>query len=114
MRRKLAYSNPMLTDDYKTIGSLPQGDWHVSKEGGRLFVSDNNWKPYAGLHETTDEMEFHLAKTTIMRVQAQDGTTCRNIAIESQPAYDIFVGGASELLHRADRALLALSLGVVA
>ena len=114
MRRKLTYSKPVLTNSMDNIGSLPQGDWHVSKKGGKLFVGDNNWKLYAGLPETTDENEFHLAKTTSMLVQAQDGTTCRNIAIESQPAYDIFVGGASELLHRADRALLALSLGVAA
>lgn len=28
-----------------------------------------------------------------MLVQVQDGTTCRDIAIESKPAYDIYVVG---------------------
>ena len=97
MRRKLAYSNPMMTDTYKVIGSLPQGDWHVSKKGGKLFVCDNNWEYYAIMPETTDEAEFHLAEPTIMQAQAQDGTTCRDIAIESKPAYDIFVGGGGGL-----------------
>lgn len=43
--------------------------------------------------ETVNEAEFHLDKTTSMLVQAQDKTTCMNIAIESKPAYDIFVFG---------------------
>lgn len=93
MRRKLAYSNPVLKNTMANIGSLPQGDWHVSKTGGRLFVGDTNWKRYAFLNEMTDEAEFHLDKTTSMLVQAQDKTTCRNIAIESKPAYDIYVVG---------------------
>lgn len=93
MRRKLAYSNPVLKNTMVNIGSLPQGDWHVSKTGGRLFVGDTNWKRYAFLNEMTDEAEFHLDKTTSMLVQAQDKTTCRNIAIESKPAYDIYVVG---------------------
>lgn len=110
MRRKLAYSNPVLTDTMDRFGSLPQGGWHVSKTGGKLFVGDTNWKGYAYLNEMTDEAEFHLDETTSMLVQAQDGSTCRDIAIESKPAYDIFVlgGGASGLLHRADRAVLTL------
>ena len=108
MRRKLAYSNPVLTDTMAKLGRLPQGDWHVSKTGGKLFVGDTNWKRYAGLGEALNEAEFHLGKTTDMLVQAQDGTSCRDIAIESKPAYDIFAwgGGASGLLHRADRAIL--------
>lgn len=36
MRRKLAYSNPVLSDSVARLGSLPQGDWHVSKTGGKL------------------------------------------------------------------------------
>lgn len=107
MRRKLAYSTPVLTNSTAKLGSLPQGDWHVSKTGGKLFVGDTNWNRYATLGETVNEAEFRLDKTTDMLIQAQDGTTCRDIAIESKPAYDIFVlgGGASELLHRADRAV---------
>ena len=115
MRRKLAYSNPMLADSTARFGSLPQGDWHVSKTGGKLFVGDTSWNRYAILGETVNETEFHLDKTTSMLVQAQDKTTCMDIAIESKPAYDIFVGGgASGLLHRADRAVLAPSRRVTA
>lgn len=93
MRRKLAYSQPVLVDTIDHIGSLPQGDWHVSKQGGILFVGDNDWKSYRRLVETMNESVFHLDKTTSMLVQAQDKTTCRNIAIESKPAYDIYVVG---------------------
>lgn len=97
MRRKLAYSNPVLTNSMAKLGSLPQGDWHVSKTGGKLFVGDTNWTRCAILDETVNEAEFHLNKTTSMLIQAQDKTTCRDIAIESKPAYDIYVvgGGAS-------------------
>lgn len=42
MRRKLAYSNPVLSDATARFGSLPQGDWHVSKTGGKLFVGDTD------------------------------------------------------------------------
>lgn len=111
MRRKLDYSTHVVPANRRVdIGSLPQGGWHVSKTGGRLFVGDTSWKCYVRLGEMTDEAEFHLDKTTSMLMQAQDGTTCRDIAIESKPAYDIYVvgGGASELLHRADRAVLTL------
>lgn len=93
MRRKLAYSNPVLVDSMARLGSLPKGDWHVSKTGGKLFVGDANWRSYTILGETRNESEFHLDKTTSMLVQAQDKTTCRNIAIESKPAYDIYVAG---------------------
>lgn len=93
MRRKLAYSNPMLVDSYKTIGSLPQGDWHISKQGGIFFVGDTDWKRIVRMVEETNEAVFHLDKTTSMVVQVQDKTTCRNIAIESKPAYDIYVVG---------------------
>ena len=34
-----------------------------------------------------------MDKTTSMLTQAQDKTTCRDIAIESKPAYDIYVVG---------------------
>lgn len=93
MRRKLAYSNPALVDSIARFGSLPQGDWHVSKTGGKLFVGDTSWHRFATLDETVNEAEFHLDKTTDMLMQAQDGATCRNIAIESKPAYDIYVVG---------------------
>ena len=109
MRRKLAYSNPVLANTMATLGGLPQGGWHVSKTGGKLFVGDTKWNRYAYLGEAMNEAEFHLNKTTGMLVQAQDGTTCRDIAIESKPAYDIFVGGggASGLLHRRHRTVLS-------
>lgn len=93
MRRKLAYSNPVLVNTMDHIGSLPQGDWHVSKQGGILFVGDKDWKGYVRLGETMNERDFYLDETKRMLVQAQDGTTCRDIAIESKPAYDIFVAG---------------------
>ena len=93
MRRKLAYSNTAITDDIRQIGTFPQGDWHVSKTGGKLFVGDTSWNRCAILGETVNEAEFHLTKDTSMLVQAQDKTTCRDIAIESKPAYDIFVAG---------------------
>ena len=93
MRRKLAYSNPVLVNTMAKLGRLPQGDWHVSKTGGKLFVGDIDWKRYAFLNEMTDEAEFHLDKATSMLVQAQDKTTCMDIAIESKPAYDIYVVG---------------------
>lgn len=98
MRRKLAYSNPVLTNSMAKLGSLTQGDWHVSKTCGKLFVGNTSWRLYAILGETVNEAEFHLDETTSMLVQAQDKTTCRDIAIESKPAYDIYVvggGGAS-------------------
>lgn len=93
MRRKLAYSNPALTDSIGRLGKLPQGDWHVSKTGGILFVGDTNWGRIVYMGETVNEAEFHLDKTTSMLVQAQEKTTVNNIAIESKPAYDIYVGG---------------------
>lgn len=93
MRRKLTYSKPVLANSIDNIGSFPQGDWHVSKTGGKLFVGDDNWTTYGLLTPTRNEALFHLDKTTSMLVQAQDGTTCHNIAIESKPAYDIFVVG---------------------
>lgn len=93
MRRKLAYSNPVLTDTVRRFGMLPKGDWHVSKTGGILFVGDTDWNCSATLGETLNEAEFHLDKTTSMLVQVQDKTTCRDIAIESKPAYDIYVVG---------------------
>lgn len=115
MRRKLAYSNTVLANSSETIDSLPQGDWHVSKTGGILRVSDSLWSHYAYMGNTTNDADFYLGKTASMRVQALDGTTCRDIAIESKPACVIFVGGgAPGLLHRAGCALLALSLGVAA
>ena len=113
MRRKLAYSTPVLTNSIAQLGSLPQGGWHVSKTGGKLFVGDTSWSGYAILGETRNEAEFHLDKTTDMLMQAQDKTTCRDIAIESKPAYDIFVVGASELLRRRHRTVLAPSRLVV-
>lgn len=105
MRRKLAYSSHSIVSYHRiNIGSLPQGDWHVSKTGGKLFVGDTNWKRYAYLDEPTDEAEFHLDKTTDMLMQAQDGATCRDVAIESKPAYDIYVVGGLPGFFTADTA----------
>lgn len=115
MRRKLAYSNPALTDTIARFGSLPQGDWHISKTGGILFVGDTDWKRIVRM-KTANEAVFHLDKTTSMLVQAQDRSTCRNIAIESKPAYDAFVsgGGASGLLRQGFRAILTFLRRVTA
>ena len=93
MRRKLDYSNPVMANTYASIGSFPQGDWHVSKTGGILFVGDDKWANLVRLVHKVDDGEFHLDKTTSILLQAQDKTTCMNIAIESKPAYDIYVGG---------------------
>lgn len=94
MRRKLAYSAHEVPANRRIdVGSLPQGDWHVSKTGGKLFVGDTSWHRFATLGETVNEAEFHLDKTTDMLMQAQDGSTCRDVAIESKPAYDIYVVG---------------------
>lgn len=94
MRRKLAYSAHEVPANRRIdVGSLPQGDWHVSKTGGKLFVGDTSWHCFATLGETVNEAEFHLDKTTDMLIQAQDKTTCRDFAIESKPAYDIYVVG---------------------
>lgn len=107
MRRKLAYSNPVLANSSETIDSLPQGDWHVSKTGGTLRVSDSVWAHYAYLNKTQNDADFYLGKTSRMQVQALDGTTCRDIAIESKQMHALASGGgASGLLHRADRAIL--------
>lgn len=110
MRRKLAYSNPVLADSFAHVGSFPQGAWHVSKTGGNLFVGTDTWFRLVQMTEKINDGMFGLDKTTSLLVQAQDKTTCRNIAIESLPAYAVFVsgGGASKLLRRADRAILTL------
>lgn len=47
----------------------------------------------AFIFATNTEAEFHLDKQMALNIQAQDKTTCRNVAIESKPAYDIFVFG---------------------
>ena len=47
----------------------------------------------ASIRATNTEAEFHLDKQMALNIQAQDKTTCRNVAIESKPAYDIFVFG---------------------
>ena len=94
MRRKLDYSAHEVPADRRVdLGRLPQGDWHVSKTGGKLFVGDTSWNKSVYLDETKNAAEFHLDKTTSMLMQVQDGTTCRDIAIESKPAYDIYVVG---------------------
>lgn len=60
MRRKLAYSNPVLANAIAKLGRLPQGDWHVSKTGGKLFVGDTNWNKsvYLGRNEERREIPF--------------------------------------------------------
>ena len=93
MRRKLAYSNPVLANSSETIDSLPQGDWHVSKTGGTLRVSDSIWAHYAYLGKTQNDADFYLGKISRMLVQALDGTTCRDIAIESKQMHALASGG---------------------
>lgn len=117
MRRNLLFSENIMSESthsslYKT--TLPAGDYHVHSEGGKLCVADDRWGVLAFILATNTEAEFHLDKQMALNIQAQDKTTCRNVAIESKPAYDIFVfgGGASKLLHRADRAILSLRMVV--
>ena len=92
MRRKLAYSPPVLTNSTAKLGSLPQGDWHVSKTGGKLFVGDTNWNRYATLGETVNEAEFRLDKTTSMLIQAQDKTTCRKAVYRQKHLQNLIMG----------------------
>ena len=113
MRRNLLFSENIMSEStnsslYKT--TLPAGDYHAHSEGGKLCVADDRWRVLAFIRTPNTEAEFHLDKQMALNIQAQDKTTCRNVAIESKPAYDIFVfgGGASGLLHRADRAVLTL------
>ena len=113
MRRNLLFSKNIMSEStnsslYRT--TLPAGDYHVHSEGGKLCVADDRWGVLAFVRAPNTEAEFHLDKQMALNIQAQDKTTCMDIAIESKPAYDIYVvgGGASGLLHRADRAVLTL------
>lgn len=112
MRRNLLFSENIMSEStnsslYKT--TLPAGDYHAHSEGGKLCVADDRWGVLAFIRTPNTEAEFHLDKQMTLNIQAQDKTTCRDIAIESKPAYDIFVGGgASGLLHRAVCAVLTL------
>lgn len=117
MRRNLLFLENIMSEStnsslYKT--TLPAGDYHAHSEGGKLCVADDRWRVLAFIRTPNTEAEFHLDKQMTLNIQAQDKTTCRNVAIESKPAYDIFVfgGGASKLLHRADRAILTSRLVV--
>lgn len=93
MRRKLAYSNPVLADSFAHVGSFPQGAWHVSKTGGNLFVGTDTWFRLVQMTEKINDGAFGLDKTTSLLIQAQNKTTCRNIAIEPLHAYTVFVSG---------------------
>lgn len=113
MRRKLDYQLPELTNSIAKIGSLNKGDWHVHKEGGKLFVGDVDWAVKTMMREGTSDAEFRLDATTSMLMQAQDKTTCRNIAIESKPAYDMFAigGGFQAISPRTPRHTSLLGAG---
>ena len=78
MRRKLDYQLPELTNSIAKIGSLNKGDWHVHKEGGKLFVGDVDWAVKTMMREGTSDAEFRLDATTSMLMQAQPNppTTC--------------------------------------
>lgn len=94
MRRKLDYSaHEVPTNRRVYIGVSRRVAGMSARRAGGSSWGDTSWKRYAYLNEMTDEAEFHLDKTTDMLMQAQDGTTCRDIAIESKPAYDIYVVG---------------------
>lgn len=94
MRRNLAYSNPaMAPNTIENVDGFPQGDWHVSKASGILFVGDAQWAILVRLVDRVDDGEFHLGQTTNLVVQASGTNTCNHIAIESKPAHDIFVVG---------------------
>lgn len=119
MRRNLLFSENIMSESTNSSlygTTLPAGDYHVHSEGGKLCVADDRWRVLAFIRTPNTEAEFHLDKQMALNIQEQDKTTCRNVAIESKPAYDIFVfgGGASKLLHRADRAVLSPSRRVTA
>lgn len=117
MRRNLLFSKNIMSEStHSSLHSptLPAGDYHVHSEGGKLYVGDDHWSSLAFILAPNTEAEFHLDKQMALNIQAQDKTTCRNVAIEPKPAYDIFVfGGGSKLLHRGDGTLLN-GLGVAA
>jgi hypothetical protein len=92
MRRKLEYSRDNMTDTIDRA-TLPAGDYHAHSEGGKFFIGDEKWITLARIGTLATDVDFHLDKQTRLNLQAQDGTTCRNIAIESKPAYDAFVSG---------------------
>lgn len=75
------------------MATLPAGDYHIHSEGGKFFIGDENWIMLARIYLSATDADFHLDKQTRLNLQAQDGTTCRNIAIESKPAYDVFASG---------------------
>lgn len=96
MRRNLLFLENIMSEStnsslYKT--TLPAGDYHAHSEGGKLCVADDRWRVLAFIRTPNTEAEFHLDKQMTLNIQAQDKTTCRNVAIESKPAYDIFVFG---------------------
>lgn len=96
MRRNLLFSKNIMSEStnsslYQT--TLPAGDYHVHSEGGKLCVADYRWVVLTFLRTPNTEAEFHLDKQMALNIQEQDKTTCRNVAIESKPAYDIFVFG---------------------
>lgn len=100
MRRNLLFSKNIMSESTHSSmysPTLPAGDYHVHSEGGKLYVGDDQWLSLAFILAPNTEAEFHLDKQMALNIQAQDKTTCRNVAIESKPAYDIFVfgGGAS-------------------
>lgn len=92
MRRKLEYSRDHMTNTMDRA-TLPAGDYHAHSEGGKFVIGDEKWIVLACIGTSATDADFHLDKQTRLNLQAQDGTTCRNIAIESKPAYDAFVSG---------------------
>ena len=99
MRRNLPFSKNVMSESTNSSlysPTLPAGDYHLHSEGGKLYVGDDRWCMLIFIIAPNTEAEFHLDKQTTINIQAQDKTTCRNVAIESKPAYDIFVfGGGS-------------------
>ena len=92
MRRKLAYSNPVLANAIAKLGSSRKVTGMSARQAG-----NSSWATPTGIKASiwtkrrTPRIPFE--RDPSMLVQVQDGTTCRDIAIESKPAYDIYVVG---------------------
>lgn len=109
MRRHLITAvSELKNGNYRDV-ALPAGAYNAHIDEGRLFAGRTDWKPLFLLRDDVGKLNrsFTLAASTTIRIQAQDATKLtKGIAFESTDTYALASGGASELLHRADRAIL--------
>lgn len=137
MQRINRYPSPLTPLINDGTGDISHGDYDVAidnveagtyvfaadvqnsgtQTGVNIMLFDSAWKPLLisdkiGHVKTT----LTLGKSDHLVIRPnQTGVTISNVIVERADTYAIAAGGgASGLLHRADRALLALSLGVVA